>query len=161
MSCNIRVGMGYDVHRLVPGRDLWLGGIKIDSPVGLLGHSDADVVIHAICDAVLGAANCRDIGYHFPDTDARYKGADSKMLLSEVIRIVREKGYKVGNVDVTICAEKPKLNPHVEAMRACLAPLMDIAPDAVSIKATTTERLGFTGRMEGISTYAVALIEKI
>ncbi len=161
MSCNIRVGMGYDVHRLVPGRDLWLGGIKIDSPVGLLGHSDADVVIHAICDAVLGAANCRDIGYHFPDTDPKYKGADSKTLLSEVVRIVREKGYKVGNVDVTICAEKPKLNPHVEAMRACLAPLMDIAPDDVSIKATTTERLGFTGRMEGISTYAVALIEKL
>ena len=153
--------MGYDVHRLVPGRDLWLGGIKIDSPVGLLGHSDADVVIHAICDAVLGAANCRDIGYHFPDTDPKYKGADSKTLLSEVVRIVREKGYKVGNVDVTICAEKPKLNPHVEAMRACLAPLMDIAPDDVSIKATTTERLGFTGRMEGISTYAVALIEKL
>lgn len=161
MSCNIRVGMGYDVHRLVPGRDLWLGGIKIDSPVGLLGHSDADVVIHAICDAVLGAANCRDIGYHFPDTDPKYKGVDSKTLLSEVVRIVREKGYKVGNVDVTICAEKPKLNPHVEAMRACLAPLMDIAPDDVSIKATTTERLGFTGRMEGISTYAVALIEKL
>ena len=161
MSCNIRVGMGYDVHRLVPGRDLWLGGIKIDSPVGLLGHSDADVVIHAICDAVLGAANCRDIGYHFPDTDPKYKGADSKTLLSEVVRIVREKGYKVGNVDVTICAEKPKLTPHVEAMRACLAPLMDIAPDDVSIKATTTERLGFTGRMEGISTYAVALIEKL
>ena len=161
MSCNIRVGMGYDVHRLVPGRDLWLGGIKIDSPVGLLGHSDADVVIHAICDAVLGAANCRDIGYHFPDTDPKYKGVDSKTLLSEVVRIVREKGYKVGNVDVTICAEKPKLTPHVEAMRACLAPLMDIAPDDVSIKATTTERLGFTGRMEGISTYAVALIEKL
>lgn len=161
MSCNIRVGMGYDVHRLVPGRDLWLGGIKIDSPVGLLGHSDADVVIHAICDAVLGAANCRDIGYHFPDTDPKYKGVDSKTLLSEVVRIVREKGYKVGNVDVTICAEKPKLNPHVDAMRACLAPLMDIAPDDVSIKATTTERLGFTGRMEGISTYAVALIEKL
>lgn len=161
MSCNIRVGMGYDVHRLVPGRDLWLGGIKIDSPVGLLGHSDADVVIHAICDAVLGAANCRDIGYHFPDTDPKYKGADSKMLLSEVVRIVREKGYRIGNVDVTICAEKPKLNPHVDAMRACLAPLMDIAPDDVSIKATTTERLGFTGRMEGISTYAVALIEKL
>ncbi len=153
--------MGYDVHRLVPDRDLWLGGIKIDSPLGLLGHSDADVVIHAICDAVLGAANCRDIGYHFPDTDPKYKGADSKMLLSEVVRIVREKGYRIGNVDVTICAEKPKLNPHVDAMRVCLAPLMDIAPDDVSIKATTTERLGFTGRMEGISTYAVALIEKI
>lgn len=161
MSCNIRVGMGYDVHKLVPDRELWLGGIKIDSPLGLLGHSDADVVIHAVCDAVLGAACCRDIGYHFPDTDPQYKGADSKVLLAEVIKIIQEKGYRVGNVDVTICAEKPKLNPHVDSMCACMASIMGVSVEDVSIKATTTERLGFTGRMEGISAYAVALIEKL
>ncbi|MDD7250440.1 MAG: 2-C-methyl-D-erythritol 2,4-cyclodiphosphate synthase [Prevotellaceae bacterium] len=158
---NIRVGLGYDVHRLVEGRQLWLGGILIPSPVGLLGHSDADVLIHAICDALLGAANLRDIGYHFPDSDPQYKGIDSKRLLSETVKLIRQAGYAVGNIDATVCAEAPKLNPHVEAMRATLAPLLGVTPADVSIKATTTERLGFTGRREGISAYAVALIERI
>ena len=157
----LRVGMGYDVHRLVADRDLWLGGIKIDYPYGLLGHSDADVLIHALCDAILGAANCRDIGYHFPDKDPKYKGADSKLLLAEVVKIIAGKGYRVGNVDVTVCLELPKLNPHIPAMTECLAHIMNIEQDCVSIKATTTEKLGFTGRQEGISAYAVALLEKI
>lgn len=156
-----RVGMGYDVHRLVADRDLWLGGIKIDYSYGLLGHSDADVLIHALCDAILGAANCRDIGYHFPDKDPKYKGADSKLLLAEVVKIIAGKGYRVGNVDVTVCLELPKLNPHIPAMTECLAHIMNIEQDCVSIKATTTEKLGFTGRQEGISAYAVALLEKI
>ena len=156
-----RVGMGYDVHRLVADRDLWLGGIKIDYPYGLLGHSDADVLIHALCDAILGAANCRDIGYHFPDKDPKYKGADSKLLLAEVVKIIAGKGYRVGNVDITVCLELPKLNPHIPAMTECLAHIMNVEQDCVSIKATTTEKLGFTGRQEGISAYAVALLEKI
>ena len=152
--------MGYDVHRLVPDRELWLGGIKIEHTLGLLGHSDADVLIHAICDALLGAANMRDIGYHFPDTAPEYKGADSKILLQRPVALLAEKGWHVGNVDATVCAERPKLNPHVPAMKACLAPLMGVSTDDVSIKATTTERLGFTGREEGISAYAVVLIGK-
>lgn len=156
-----RVGLGYDVHRLVQGRDLWLGGIKIDFELGLLGHSDADVLIHAICDALLGAANLRDIGYHFPDTSAAYRNADSKKLLAATVSLLREKGWCVGNVDATVCAERPKLNPHVDEMRRVLAPLLQVEEDAVSIKATTTEKLGFTGREEGISAYAVALIEKL
>lgn len=156
----IRVGMGYDVHKLVEGRDLWLGGIKIEHTHGLLGHSDADVLIHAICDALLGAANMRDIGYHFPDTAAETDGIDSKILLRKTVDLIAEKGYSVGNVDCTVCAERPKLNPHVEEMRACLAGVMGVEPDDVSIKATTTEKLGFTGRMEGISAYAVVLVEK-
>ncbi|MGP1477121.1 MAG: 2-C-methyl-D-erythritol 2,4-cyclodiphosphate synthase [Phocaeicola sp.] len=156
----IRVGLGYDVHRLVPGRELWLGGIKLDYPMGLLGHSDADVLIHAICDALLGAANMRDIGYHFPDTKAEYKDVDSKLLLSETIELIATKGYRVGNVDATICAEKPKLNPHISAMQQVLSKLMKVDIDDVSIKATTTEKLGFTGREEGLSAYAVVLIEK-
>lgn len=156
----IRVGMGYDVHRLVADRPLWLGGIKIDHTLGLLGHSDADVLIHAICDAMLGAANMRDIGYHFPDTSADFAGIDSKILLKKTTELLVQKGWHVGNVDATICAERPKLNPHVPAMKACLAPLMDITEEDVSIKATTTEHLGFTGREEGISAYAVVLIEK-
>lgn len=154
----IRVGMGYDVHRLVPDRDLWLGGIKIPHTLGLLGHSDADVLIHAICDALLGAANMRDIGYHFPDTSADTLNMDSKIILKKTVELLATKGYKVGNVDATVCAERPKINPHVLAMRACLAQVMGIDEDCVSIKATTTERLGFTGREEGISAYAVALI---
>lgn len=157
---SIRVGLGYDVHCLVPDRELWLGGIKIEHELGLLGHSDADVLIHALCDAILGAANCRDIGYHFPDSDPKYKGADSKLLLAEVIKIIGAKGYRVGNVDVTVCAEAPKLNPHIPKMVECLAAIMVIDEDCVSIKATTTEKLGFTGRKEGISAYAIALIEK-
>lgn len=157
---NIRVGMGYDVHKLVEGRDLWLGGIKIEHSVGLLGHSDADVLIHAICDALLGAANMRDIGYHFPDTSADTLDVDSKILLKKTIDLIATKGYKVGNIDATVCAERPKLNPHVPAMKACLAQVMGVGEDAISIKATTTEKLGFTGREEGISAYAVCLIEK-
>lgn len=157
---NIRVGMGYDVHKLVEGRDLWLGGIKIEHCLGLLGHSDADVLIHAICDALLGAANMRDIGYHFPDTAAETLDVDSKILLKKTIDLIATKGYKVGNIDATVCAERPKLNPHVPAMKACLAQVIGCDEDAISIKATTTEKLGFTGREEGISAYAVCLIEK-
>ena len=157
---NIRVGFGYDVHKLVVDRDLWLGGIKIDYELGLLGHSDADVLIHAICDALLGAANMRDIGYHFPDTAAETLNVDSKILLRKTIELIATKGYRLGNVDATVCAERPKLNPHIPAMQSCLAEVMNTDIDNVSIKATTTERLGFTGRMEGISAYATVLIEK-
>ena len=151
---------GFDVHRLVPDRELWLGGIKIDHSLGLLGHSDADVLIHAICDALLGAANMRDIGYHFPDTSADTLNIDSKILLKKTVDLIATKGYRLGNVDATICAERPKINPHVEAMKACLAKVMNTDEDNISIKATTTEKLGFTGREEGISAYATVLIEK-
>ena len=153
--------MGYDVHRLVEGHPLWLGGIRIAHTHGLLGHSDADVLIHAICDALLGAANLRDIGYHFPDTGAEFEGIDSKVLLRRITDLLAREGWRVGNIDATVCAEHPKLNPHVEEMKQTLAPLMDVTVAEVSIKATTTERLGFTGREEGISAYAVALIERI
>ncbi len=153
--------MGYDVHRLVEGRELWLGGIKIDHSLGLLGHSDADVLLHAISDALLGAANLRDIGYHFPDTASETEGMDSKVILKKTMELLREKGYAFGNLDATICAERPKINPHVEAIRKCIADIIDTDEDNISIKATTTERLGFTGREEGISAYAVALISKI
>lgn len=156
----IRVGYGFDVHRLVEGRELWLGGIRLEHSLGLLGHSDADVLIHAICDAILGAANMRDIGYHFPDTDPKYKGADSKVLLAETLRIVGEKGYRLGNVDATVCAERPKLKAHIPEMQQCLARVAGVDPDDISIKATTTERLGFTGREEGISAHAVVLLER-
>lgn len=156
----IRVGFGYDVHALVAGRNLWLGGIKIEHTLGLLGHSDADVLIHAICDALLGAANLRDIGYHFPDTAGEYKNIDSKILLRETVRLIRDKGYGISNIDATICAEKPKLNPHIPAMQQTLSEIMSIDPDDLSIKATTTEKLGFTGRQEGISAYATVLITK-
>ena len=150
--------MGYDVHRLVEGRDLWLGGIKLEHSMGLLGHSDADVLIHAICDALLGAANMRDIGYHFPDTSDATLDMDSKVILKEVIKLIASKGYQIGNIDATVCAERPKLNPHIPAMQQCLAEVMGIDLDQISIKATTTERLGFTGREEGISAYAVCLL---
>ena len=156
----IRVGMGYDVHRLVEGRDLWLGGVRIEHTAGLLGHSDADVLIHALCDALLGAANMRDIGYHFPDTAGEYAGIDSKILLRKVVAVLADKGYRIGNADMTICAERPKLNPHIPAMKEALSACMGIDIDDISIKATTTEKLGFTGREEGISAYAVVLIEK-
>ena len=149
--------MGYDVHQLVEGRQLWLGGIQIPHTLGLLGHSDADVLIHAICDALLGAANMRDIGYHFPDTSAETDGIDSKILLRKTYAMLRERGYRLGNIDATICAQRPKINPHVEAMRECLAECLETDKDNISIKATTTEHLGFTGREEGISAYAVAL----
>ncbi len=156
----MRIGFGYDVHQLVEGRELWLGGIRIDHCLGLLGHSDADVLIHAICDALLGAANMRDIGYHFPDTAAETDGIDSKILLRKTIDLIATKGYRVGNIDATVCAQRPKLNPHIPAMQQCLSEVMGIDADAVSIKATTTERLGFTGREEGISAYAVCLLER-
>lgn len=158
---NIRVGYGYDVHRLVEGRDLWLGGVHIKHTLGLLGHSDADVLIHAICDALLGAANLRDIGYHFPDTAPEYKGADSKVLLSRTVDLLAQHGYRVGNVDCTVCAEHPKINPHIDAMKAVLAPLLRVDLNAVSLKATTSERMGFVGREEGMAAHAVALIERI
>ena len=153
-----RVGMGFDVHRLVEGRELWLGGVHIPWEKGLLGHSDADVAIHALCDALLGAAALRDIGYHFPDTDPRYKGIDSRLLLNHVMKLLAEHGYVLGNCDITICAEQPKLNPHIPAMQQELAACMDCDPGQVSIKATTTEKLGYTGRGEGIAAYAVALL---
>ena len=152
--------MGFDVHKLVEGRDLWLGGIKIDHSMGLLGHSDADVMLHAVSDALLGAANMRDIGFHFPDTSDKTLDMDSKIILKRVVELIGEKGYRVANIDATICAERPKINPHVPAMKACMASVMGIDEDQISIKATTTERLGFTGREEGMSAYAVCLIEK-
>lgn len=165
-----RVGMGYDVHRLVEGRELWMGGIKIPfirpslpggeggGSWGLLGHSDADVLIHAICDAILGAANMRDIGYHWPDTSAETEGMDSKIILKKTIELIATKGYHLVNIDATICAERPKMNPHIPEMQQCMANVIGCDPDQISIKATTTEKLGFTGRQEGISAYAVALI---
>ena len=153
-----RIGMGFDVHRLVEGRELWLGGVNIPWERGLLGHSDADVAIHALCDALLGAAALRDIGYHFPDTDPRYKGIDSRLLLRQVMALLNERGYSLGNCDITICAEQPKLNPHIPAMQQELAACMSCDPGQVSIKATTTEKLGYTGRGEGIAACAVALI---
>lgn len=152
--------MGYDVHKLVEGRDLILGGIKIPHTMGLLGHSDADVLIHAICDALLGAANMRDIGYHFPDTSDETLGMDSKIILRKTIELIATKGYQLGNIDATVCAERPKINPHVPAIKACLANVIGCNEDQISIKATTTEHLGFTGREEGISAYAVCLITK-
>ncbi len=155
-----RIGFGYDVHQLVENRDLWLGGIKIDHTHGLLGHSDADVLIHAVCDALLGAANMRDIGYHFPDTAEETDGIDSKILLRKTMALIATKGYRLGNIDCTVCAERPKLNPHIDRMRQCLAGVMQTDEDNISIKATTTEKLGFVGRKEGIAAYAVALIEK-
>lgn len=156
----IRVGFGYDVHALVPERDLWLGGIKIDHTMGLQGHSDADVLIHAICDALLGAANLRDIGYHFPDTAGEYKDIDSKILLFDTMELLRDAGYTLGNIDATIAAERPKLNPHIPEMKRVMAEVLQVDVDDISIKATTTEKLGFTGRQEGIAAYAVVLIQK-
>ncbi len=156
----IRTGFGFDVHQLVEGRDLWLGGIRLEHEKGLLGHSDADVLIHAICDALLGAANMRDIGYHFPDNAGEFKNIDSKILLGKTVRLIAEKGYRVGNIDVTVCAERPKLKAHIPEMQKVIAQVMGVDIDDVSIKATTTEKLGFTGREEGISAYASVLIER-
>lgn len=156
----MRIGFGYDVHRLVEGRELWLCGVKIDHALGLLGHSDADVAIHALCDALLGAACLRDIGYHFPDSDPRYKGIDSRVLLREVVGLLDAEGYELGNCDLTICAERPKINVHIPAMQAQLAQCLGCDAGQVSVKATTTEKLGFTGREEGISAYAVVLINE-
>ena len=156
----IRVGFGFDVHQLVEDRELWLGGIRLEHTKGLLGHSDADVLIHALCDALLGAANMRDIGYHFPDTAGQFKNIDSKILLKDTVSLITTKGYRIGNIDATICAEQPKLKAHIPLMQQTLADVMGIDVDDVSIKATTTEKLGFTGRQEGISAYATVLIEK-
>jgi 2-C-methyl-D-erythritol 2,4-cyclodiphosphate synthase len=157
----MRIGFGYDVHQFSPNRPLWLGGIIIPSDKGLLGHSDADVLIHALCDALLGAAAMRDIGYHFPDTKGNeYEGIDSKILLRRVMNMLREKGYELENCDITICAQAPKLNPHIPAMVECLAEVMSVEVSCINIKATTTEHLGFVGREEGMAAYAVALIEK-
>lgn len=153
-----RVGQGYDVHRFESGRELWLGGVKLEYPLGLKGHSDADVLLHAISDALLGALALRDIGYHFPDNDPKYKGADSRRLLKEVVRLVLQKGYKVGNIDATIVAEQPKINPYVPAMQEVIAQLLSVEVDQVSIKATTNEQMGFTGRQEGILALATALV---
>lgn len=156
----IRVGFGYDVHALVPDRELWLGGIRIEHTVGLLGHSDADVLIHAICDALLGAANMRDIGYHFPDTAGEYKNIDSKILLRDTMKLLRDAGYELGNIDATVAAQRPKLNPHIPAMKQTLAAVMQVDAEDISIKATTTEKLGFTGREEGMAAYATVLITR-
>ncbi len=156
----IRVGQGYDVHRLVEGADFWLGGIKIPHSYGAIGHSDADVLIHVICDALLGAANMRDIGYHFSDQDKKYKGIDSKILLKDVVKMLADANYTVQNVDVTVCLQAPKVNPHIPAMKSCLAKVMQIPEEDISIKATTTEKLGFVGKREGVAAMAVALISK-
>lgn len=158
---NFRVGFGYDVHAFAPDRDLWLGGVKIEHHTGLLGHSDADVLIHALCDALLGAANLRDIGFHFPDTADEFKNIDSKILLKETMELLRAKGYEFGNADCTVCAEAPKLNPHIPTMQSTMADVMKISAEQISIKATTSEKMGFVGRKEGIAAYATVLIYKI
>lgn len=156
----IRVGFGIDVHRLVTGRDLWIGGIKIPYEYGLDGHSDADVLIHAICDALLGAANLRDIGYQFPDNSDEFLNIDSKILLRRTNELLHDKGYRIGNIDATVAAQAPKLNPHIPLMQQTMAQVLGIDADCLSIKATTTEKLGFEGRKEGITAYATVLIEK-
>ena len=156
---SLRVGFGFDVHRLDEGQPFFLGGIKIPHSKGAVGHSDADVLIHTICDAILGAADLRDIGFHFPDTDGKYKGIDSKILLKDVMALVRKEGYELANVDATIALQTPKVNPYVPEMKSVLAQTMDVSPGQISIKATTTEKLSFVGREEGVSAYAVALIQ--
>lgn len=156
----IRVGQGFDVHQLERGTELWLGGIKIEAEKGATGHSDADVLLHAVCDALLGAAGLRDIGFHFKNTDPQWKGADSKIFLTEVVRMLNEKDWSIGNVDCTIVLENPKINPHIDKMREVMAPIMKISVDDISVKATTNETMGYVGREEGICAYAVALIQK-
>lgn len=155
-----RIGFGFDVHQLKDGHDFWLGGIKINHSKGAFGHSDADVLIHVICDALLGAANMRDIGFHFPDTNSDFKGIDSKILLQKVVALIREKGFEIGNIDSTICLQQPKINPYIPEMKKTLSQVLQIDEDTISIKATTTEKLGYVGREEGVSAYAVVLIEK-
>jgi 2-C-methyl-D-erythritol 2,4-cyclodiphosphate synthase len=157
---NIRVGFGFDVHQLTEGRDLWLGGVKIEHSKGALGHSDADVLLHAICDALLGAANMRDIGYHFPDTSGEFKNIDSKILLQRTVNLLSDAGWQIGNIDCTLVLEKPKIMPHVDAMKAAISEHASIAIDTISIKATTNEKLGFIGREEGVVAHAVALIHR-
>lgn len=156
-----RIGFGYDVHQLQSGYDFWLGGIKVEHEKGAVGHSDADVLIHVICDALLGAANMRNIGYHFSDKDPKFKGIDSKILLTEVMKMIRDGGFELGNLDSTVCLQVPKLNPHIPAMKSCLAQVMQVDEEAISIKATTSEHLGFVGRQEGVSAYCTALIYKV
>lgn len=156
-----RIGFGYDVHQLQPGYDFWMGGIKVDHEKGAVGHSDADVLIHVICDALLGAANMRNIGFHFSDKDPKFKGIDSKILLTEVMKMIREAGYEIGNLDSTVCLQVPKLNPLIPEMKTCLAQVMNVEESAISIKATTSEHLGFVGREEGVSAYCTALIYKV
>ncbi|MGK7397016.1 MAG: 2-C-methyl-D-erythritol 2,4-cyclodiphosphate synthase [Candidatus Cyclobacteriaceae bacterium M3_2C_046] len=158
---NFRVGFGYDVHQLAPGYPFWLGGIRIDHPKGAVGHSDADVLIHVICDALLGAANLRDIGYHFPDTDQKYKGIDSKLLLKETVGLLRNHQYEIGNIDATVCLQKPKINGYIPEMKQVMADVLQIKQDDISVKATTTEKLGFVGKEEGVSAYAIVLIYKM
>jgi 2-C-methyl-D-erythritol 2,4-cyclodiphosphate synthase len=160
MGPSIRVGFGFDVHQLRESHPFVLGGLTIPHHSGAYGHSDADVLLHVICDALLGAANLRDIGYHFPDTDQAYKGADSKVLLRDTYRLVRDKGYHLLNLDSTICLQRPKINPFIPEMKACIAAILEIEEDAISIKATTTEKLGYVGREEGVSAYCVCLIGK-
>ncbi|MBS1510538.1 MAG: 2-C-methyl-D-erythritol 2,4-cyclodiphosphate synthase [Bacteroidetes bacterium] len=155
-----RIGSGIDFHQLVEGRDLWLGGIQIPHHKGALGHSDADVLLHAICDAMLGALSLGDIGAHFPDTDATYKNIDSKLLLAQCLKLVKEKGYKVVNVDSTLCLEKPKIKPYVSQMQQTIAAILEITPDDISVKATTTEKMGFAGREEGLMANATILLVK-
>lgn len=157
---NIRVGYGYDVHQLAEGKDFWLGGIKVPHTHGAVGHSDADVLIHVICDALLGAANMRDIGYHFSDKDPRFKGIDSKILLKEVMELLRKAHYELGNIDATVCLQRPKLMDHIPAMKTALAGVMQVPEEDISIKATTTEKLGFVGKEEGVAAHAVVLIYK-
>jgi len=156
----IRIGIGFDVHQLKEGRDFWLGGIKISHSKGAVGHSDADVMIHAVCDALLGAANLGDIGQHFPDTSSEFKNIDSKILLKRVLTLIEEKNYKIGNVDITLCLEKPKIAPFIPDMRKTMAAILNVSEENLSIKATTTEKLGYVGREEGVSCYAVALLER-
>lgn len=156
-----RIGFGYDVHQLKEGYDFWLGGIKLEHDKGAAGHSDADVLIHVICDALLGAANMRDIGYHFSDQDPKFKGIDSKILLREVLVLIREAGYEVGNIDTTVCLQLPKVNPHIPAIKKCLSEVMNVAEEDISIKATTSEKLGFVGREEGVAAYCNALIYSV
>lgn len=156
----IRVGFGYDVHQFAPNRALWLGGVSIEHSLGLLGHSDADVLIHAICDALLGAANLRDIGYHFSDTSPEFKNIDSKILLAKTMNLLREQGYELSNIDATVCAEEPKINPHITNMKETLAQVMHVSEEDISIKATTSEKMGFVGRKEGMAAYATVLIYK-
>ncbi|MDR1199480.1 MAG: 2-C-methyl-D-erythritol 2,4-cyclodiphosphate synthase [Prevotellaceae bacterium] len=157
----IRIGNGYDVHRLNDGLDLWIGGIKIDCSKGAVAHSDGDTLIHAICDALLGAAAMKDIGHHFPDSDMRYKNIDSKIILRKTVDLIAGKGYSIVNIDSIVCLQQPKINSYIDEMQKCLAKVMNIDADRISIKATTTEKLGFEGRGEGIAAYAVALIEKL
>lgn len=158
---NFRIGFGVDIHQLAEGRDLIIGGVLFDSPFGAVGHSDADVLLHAICDALLGAANLRDIGYHFPDTDPKYKGADSKLLLKDTFQLIKEKGYRLGNLDSTVMLEAPKVNPHIPAMQRIIADILEADVDQISIKATRGEKMGYIGNGEGIQAYANVLIYSV